>query len=248
MKLFSTIQINSHTNHTYVQSVHNANMHFITPLGLYRLQAESLRGNEYSQCFVTGEDLIYHFPMSREAHAPQGLVQWIAEYGIPAQIHTDNAKIETLGEWKRIASFHWITTTTTEPYSPWQNRAEREIKEAKRHANFIMDEANVPRKLWDYPVEYVCDLRNHTARKRLNYRTPIEVATGDTPDISHLLEFNFYEPVYYLNPVSFPESQEIMGRWLGPAKNVGQALTYWILTEKGTIIARSTVSPARYKT
>ncbi|MGH3054176.1 MAG: hypothetical protein ACRDL7_04265 [Gaiellaceae bacterium] len=131
----------------------------------FKSSTKSLRGNEYTQCFVTGEDLIFHFPMSREAHAPQGLVQWIAEYGIPAQIHTDNAKIETLGEWKRIANFHWIETTTTEPYSPWQNRAEREIKETKRHAKFIMDDANVPRKLWDYAVEYVCELRNHTARK-----------------------------------------------------------------------------------
>ena len=30
---------------------------------------------------------------------------------------------------------------------------------------------------------------------------------------------------------------------MGVANNVGRAMTYWVLTDKGTIIARSSVSP-----
>jgi hypothetical protein len=67
--------------------------------------------------------------------------------------------------------------------------------------------------------------------------------TGDTPDISHLIHFDYYQPVYYLTPASFPETKEKLGRWLGPAKNVGDAMTWKILTEKQSIIARSAVRP-----
>ena len=88
-------------------------------------------------------------------------------------------------------------------------------------------------------------VRNRTARKSLDYRTPLELLTGDTPDISDITTFEFYQPVQYLdNPESkFPIQKNKLGRWVGVAVSVGQVLTYWILTAKGTVIARSTVGP-----
>jgi hypothetical protein len=35
--------------------------------------------------------------------------------------------------------------------------------------------------------------------------------------------------------------QARLGRWLGIAHRVGSDMTYWILTETGNVIARSTV-------
>ena len=35
--------------------------------------------------------------------------------------------------------------------------------------------------------------------------------------------------------------QARLGRWLGIAPRVGSDMTYWILTETGNVIARSTV-------
>ena len=66
--------------------------------------------------------------------------------------------------------------------------------------------------------------------------------TGDTPDISEFLYFHFYQPVTYYDPVSFPDSKDEIGRWIGSSENVGQALCYRILTSKGTMLDRSTVS------
>jgi len=34
---------------------------------------------------------------------------------------------------------------------------------------------------------------------------------------------------------------EQLGKWLGVCKNVGAAMTYWILKDNGQVVARSTV-------
>ena len=86
-------------------------------------------------------------------------------------------------------------------------------------------------------------MSNHTARKALDWKTPLERETGDTPDCSHLLHFDFYQPVWFWDPseTKFPIAKRKLGRWLGAAPNVGQALCYYILTICGNTIARSTV-------
>ena len=59
----------------------------------------------------------------------------------------------------------------------------------------------MPRTIWDYVIEYVCYVWNRMARKELGDITPLEALTGDTPDISELFDFEFREPVRYLeNP------------------------------------------------
>ena len=89
-------------------------------------------------------------------------------------------------------------------------------------------------------------LFNHLAAKKLNWRTPIEVATGETPDISNLLQFYWYEKVYYYDhSTSFPDSKEKLGRFVGIAENVGDTLFYKILTsDANQIIHRLVVRSA----
>ena len=66
---------------------------------------------------------------------------------------------------------------------------------------------------------------------------PLQVMTGQTPDISFLLHFSFWEPVYYrVNPnepsSNFPStSNEKKGYWVGFSDNVGDKLTWKILAE-----------------
>ncbi|EEC47054.1 predicted protein [Phaeodactylum tricornutum CCAP 1055/1] len=108
-----------------------------------------------------------------------------------------------------------------------------------------METTQCPEQLWDYAITYVVIVRNNTARKALNWQTPLTVMTGDTSDISELLDFEFYEPVQYFdNPeIKFPQAKAKVGWWLGIATNVGQAMCYYVLTDKGTVITRSTVTP-----
>ncbi|MGH3053585.1 MAG: hypothetical protein ACRDL7_01240, partial [Gaiellaceae bacterium] len=130
-------------------------------------------------------------------------------------------------------------------YSPWQNRAEREIQESKKMHRRLMHKFQVPKELWDYSIRYAAELRSCTVLPHLGGRTGYEILTGDTPDISHLLHFDFYQPVMYLEPnTSFPDARENLGRWLGPAHNIGQALCYYVLKPNGQVICRSTVCAA----
>jgi hypothetical protein len=79
-----------------------------------------------------------------------------------------------------------------------------------------------------------------------NYRSGIEVITGNTPDISHLLYFDFYQPVYYLDELmKFPHDKEQLGRWLGPVHSTGQALCYYVINVNGNVLACSTVRPVK---
>jgi hypothetical protein len=68
---------------------------------------------------------------------------------------------------------------------------------------------------------------------------------GETPEITELLQFEWYELVWYHDPGSFPEQKRKLGCWVGIAEGVGQKLTYWILTEKCSISARSSVHSVR---
>jgi hypothetical protein len=91
-------------------------------------------------------------------------------------------------------------------------------------------------------------LHNNTANAKPNYRTPLEVRDGETPDISGLLEYEFWEKVYFQNPThEFPEigGNERLGRWLGRAQDYGDKMCYYILdVETEQIIIRSMVRSA----
>ena len=68
---------------------------------------------------------------------------------------------------------------------------------------------------------------------------------GVTVDISAYLTFYFNQPVLYSADNKWPsESPEKSGRWMGVAHNVGDALTYRILTDDTMkIIYRLAVRP-----
>ncbi len=67
--------------------------------------------------------------------------------------------------------------------------------------------------------------------------------SGETIDISEWLDFGFYDRVWYWDQkkMDMTEEQAKIGRWLGIAHRVGSDMTYWVLTESGKVIARSTV-------
>jgi hypothetical protein len=77
--------------------------------------------------------------------------------------------------------------------------------------------------------------------------TPLRQAYGTDNDISPMLYFSFYEPVYFLvDETTFPsKSKELCGRWVGVSENVGHFMTYKILTDDTRqIIHRSNIRSA----
>ena len=104
----------------------------------------------------------------------------------------------------------------------------------------IMDTGCDPRA-WYRLACHVADVLNHTAYESLNWHTPIEVNLGGTPDISGLLYFKFWKKIYYYDPHS---ESEKLGRWLGRAKNYGDTMCFWILSDNDQLIVRGTVRSA----
>jgi hypothetical protein len=101
-------------------------------------------------------------------------------------------------------------------------------------------------RFWLLCLLYVDYLLNHLSSDVLGGLTPIEIATGQRPDISALLQFRWFEPVLYSVDHSFAsDSPEKSGRWVGVADNQGDALTYLILNDDTQkVVTRSAVRTA----
>ena len=88
-----------------------------------------------------------------------------------------------------------------------------------------------PDNNWFLAIIYVFYTLNHAISPLLHWRIPLEQLTGITPDITSLLRFQWYEPVYYKqNNTHFPSNtREKEGRFVGIAENIGYDMTYKIL-------------------
>ena len=58
--------------------------------------------------------------------------------------------------------------------------------------------------------------------------------TDDKPDISDYLDFGFYDHVSYRDIDGL--GMTAIGRWLGLSHRVGRVMSYWIRTQKVTLI------------
>ena len=73
----------------------------------------------------------------------------------------------------------------------------------------------------------------------LKEETPQTVMLGKTSYISQFCEFGFYKWIMFWEEPDhalFPEDNPILGRYLGPAINVGPAMTAKILKSNGKVI------------
>jgi hypothetical protein len=204
----------------------------------------SLNGCKMGQLYINDLSFMKFYPMKTKAEAPDTLVKFIQDVGIPHAIHSDDAPELRQGRFKQLCKDYQIHPTYTEPYSPWQNRAEGGIRELKRMVHRKMTSKRVPLRLWDFCSRWVCEIKNKSASNlyAAEGRTPFENTLGQTPDISSLLPFDFYDVIWYHEETaSFPEPKLKIGRWLGEAQDFGQAMCYWILSEGGKPIVRSTV-------
>ena len=145
----------------------------------------------------------------------------------------------------------FIQDYQSEPYHQHQNKAENRFGLAKRYTNTVMNTSGCTACCWLLCLQYICVVLNHLASPTLQGICPVQALEGTTPDISFLLHFSFYEPVYYRIDSSEPDlnfpssSNEKKGYWVGFADNQGDSLTWRILTEDTQkIIIRSGIQSA----
>jgi hypothetical protein len=90
---------------------------------------KSTRNNTMAQLYVNDIKYVRIIPMSKKSDVCNTLMTFIQDIGVPASLHSDGAKELHSGIWKDICDEYGIKQTKTEPYSPWQNRAEVNIRE-----------------------------------------------------------------------------------------------------------------------
>ena len=61
-----------------------------------------------------------------------------------------------------------------------------------------MDRFRALPEAWLAALQYVAYVLNHLSNESLDYKTPLQAATGQRPDISAILRFHFWELVYYI--------------------------------------------------
>ena len=100
----------------------------------------------------------------------------------------------------------------------------------------------VRKRLWDYGINWVCEVIQHTASTSgdPSRRTTLEQLTGETPEISEYLDFTFYDWCWYNDNAGLGETK--LGHWLGVSHRVGSLMSYWILAQIGTVISCTTIS------
>ena len=100
-----------------------------------------------------------------------------------------------------------------------------------------------PKVLWDHCIELEALIRSNSVNGiyMTNGQVPETIMKGTTADISHISEFGWYDWVMFRdNTPTFPDDKMILGRYLGPATDVGPIMTSKILKSNGQIVYRLT--------
>ena len=179
------------------------------------------------------------YPMKSEADMPSTLEDFIREHGAMHGLMSDNAKSELSSSIKNLLRLYCIKDRQSEPHYQHQNPVERRIQDVKRISNNIMDRTGTPSKFWLLCTLFVIGLLNHVVNA--NGAIPHSLVTGEMTDVSAYLSFHWWQEILYETPTK----QEALGRWVGVAHNVGDTLTYLVLTnDTQQVIVRSNVRPA----
>ena len=108
-----------------------------------------------------------------------------------------------------------------------------------------MARVGCPPSMWLLSIQYVTLLLNYLASESLHWQVPLQMLWGFTPDASMFLAFPFWGHIYYAVDDTFPSVfPERLGRIVGLACGVGDALTYQILDDESKeLLFRSSIRP-----
>eukprot|EP00957_Ditylum_brightwellii_P147392 11223810-Ditylum_brightwellii.AAC.1 len=187
------------------------------------------------------------FGMRTESEGPQAFDDFIRDNGAPYTLRSNNAKMQIGISFKNILRKYNICSKHTKPDHPTQNFAERCIQYSKRTSANILDRTGAPDYTWFFCMLHTVMLLNNIALESIGWITLHQACFGTTPDISALLHYCFYQPIYYLDKEAFPITSERRGHWLEVAENKGNTLTYWILADNKQVLACSLICPLTYQ-
>ena len=186
---------------------------------------------QYCQVFGNKEMFVEAYPIAKKSDCDDALKEFLRDYGAPDLMITDGSKEQTLPrtKWQARLQKNNIPSVVTPPHCPNSNPAETAIRELRKQWYWGIFQTNCPQALWNYRLPYFSMLMWHTATfaAGLQGRTPIEVLNGETPDISQLLDFGWYDWVWFKENAGLDIPH--LGRFLGIAHSSCNLMTYYVL-------------------
>ena len=167
--------------------------------------------------------------MKKKSEAHDALSLLFQQEGVPNVMVMDGALEQVQGEFCHKCRQAAIYVKQTEPHTPWSNAAESAIHELKHGLGHEMVQSRAPRCLWDhFCLERELYIHSHTALDifSINGQVLETIISGETTDISPFALFQWYEWVmYHDTSIPFPKEQLVLGQDLGPAIDIGPAMT-----------------------
>lgn len=140
-------------------------------------------------------------------------------YDAPNLLFSDNAKVQIGKTANSMLGHCGIDDHQSEPCHQHQNYAERRIQEIKRFVDVLVDRTGTPAGHWLLCLLCAACLLNRLASDSLGGISAVQAAHNWTPDVSALLVFHWWQPVYHAANVPDSgfsnESKEKRGRWVG---------------------------------
>jgi hypothetical protein len=207
--------------------------------------------------FVRSKRLVF-YPITTKYQAKDCLNQLFIYYGFPSAIYSDCDNVLSAGSGFRkavsvvklpvhptyqvVKDLTYIKYVPTSPHHQERNLVEGYIDHIKQRASVLQDLHLIPFEFMQHFYKHICTVNDYIASESLKWKTPMEVATGETPDIYHII-FYFYQPVWYLSPTSKAgETRYLKGRFIGFSDTVGGNLSYEIPVEKSRSRKAETLS------
>ena len=207
--------------------------------------------SKWHNFFVGKESLVSDiYPMRSGKQFVNTLEDNIHRCGAMDKLISDSAKNEISHKVKDILRAYNINDWQSEPYHQNQNPAEWWYRTIKAWTNTIMNRTGAPGHRWLLTLQYVCYILNHTYTASLGGQVPLQVLYGVTHDISIILQYTFYQPVFYATHDQhfLSDIDERAGFLVGFAEHCGDSLNHMILDAVTLkIIYRSALRPRTSK-
>ena len=211
-------------------------------------RCEGMHGYRYCQVFSNKSMFCVAYPIERKSDCHVALKSFIRDYGASDSMITDGSGEQTSKdkEFSKCLRKYNIKQIITPPHRPNLNPVETVIKELRKRWYRAIFRTNCPQALWNYGLPHIAKLIQLTASNAANLkgRTPLEVVTGETPDISQYLDFSWYSWVWFKENAGL--SVPKIGRFLGVAESASNIMSFYILPESGVPVVAGTVQRITY--
>jgi hypothetical protein len=161
-----------------------------------KVQVKSIHGNNYFVFYVdykTNYMVTYFIQKKSELLSTLEELEskYIKFYGHKMKIlQSDSEAIYKDIKVKEWCSERNIQAHFSAPHFHQANgKAERNIQTVLDMSRTFMLAAGAPDNVWEYTVALAVHNLNMTPRSNLDWKSPHEVVTGETPDVSHLIPF-----------------------------------------------------------